>query len=175
MMNSIAFAKNSIDRIVSEFQNVKCRYEFHQPSFTHFIEVIPNDVYKFNEGYVELEEKIVEDFEELFPAEFICFLTDDSTYKISNPIYTKHGCEYAITELIGVQYASFEYLSRSHKSFAKFLSSCQNVATVHHSVQMFSDKPGCRVVLYHAPPVIDTFNDKAEALYEQSLFCNLAS
>jgi hypothetical protein len=54
------------------------RYEHDTFSDTHFVEVVPNDVYYLNERYIAWESKMFDEFVNQFPHENIGFKTDDA-------------------------------------------------------------------------------------------------
>lgn len=94
-MKSIDFLKLEIDNLVMENPALRCRYEFDAHSCIHLIEVTPFSVYELDEKYIEFESKITFSFIDNFPNENICFISDDSLIKISNPSYTKIGLLFA--------------------------------------------------------------------------------
>jgi hypothetical protein len=94
-MKSTDFLKLAIDNLVNENPSIKCRYEFDVHSCAHLIEVTPFSVYESNEKYVENESEIIFSFIDNFPNENICFISNDSLVKISNPSYVKIGVLFA--------------------------------------------------------------------------------
>jgi len=93
-MNAIEFIKERIDRLVTRFTNIRCRYEHDLFSNTHLIEVLPAEVYNNDESYAEAEVDIISEFIELFPYESICFVTDDALTPIQEAQYIKSGTAY---------------------------------------------------------------------------------
>ena len=95
-MKSTDFLQLQIDNLVKENPSIKCRYEFDVHSGVHLIEVTPFSMYELNEKYLAFESEIIFSFIDTFPDENICFISDDSLIKISNPTYTKVGALFAI-------------------------------------------------------------------------------
>lgn len=96
MINSIDFVKQKIDQLVIQFPSIKCSYEFDELDNTHSVEVLPSEFFNINEEFSIIENKIYEEFFELFPFEGLYFITDDVLVPITNPIYSKHGNQYEI-------------------------------------------------------------------------------
>lgn len=85
---------NCAKELVKSFPNTKVRYENHELSNTHFIEVVPNEVYNLNTEYKIWEENIVFDFIAKFPNQNICFLSDDAIVGIDNSEFELKGVLY---------------------------------------------------------------------------------
>jgi hypothetical protein len=88
------FIIKSINDLVIEFPNTRARYENHQLSNTHFIEIVPNEVYYLNENYQKQEEEIVFRFIEKFPTQNLCFITDDAMVGIAKIDYQAQGSSF---------------------------------------------------------------------------------
>lgn len=88
------FLLQSIDDLVKTFPNTRVRYENHSLSNTHFVEVVPNEVYRLNAEYQKWEENIVFQFIQLFPTQNICFISDDAIVGIENIEYEAKGVLY---------------------------------------------------------------------------------
>ena len=95
MINSIDFVNQKIDELVIQFPSIKCSYEFDELDNTHSVEVLPSEFFKISDEFSKIENKIYDEFFELFPYEGLYFITDDVLVPISNPIYSKEGCDYA--------------------------------------------------------------------------------
>ena len=81
----------SVDDLVRTFPNTRVRYENHELSNTHFVEVVPNELYRLNDDYQKWEEGIVFKFINLFPSQNICFISDDDIVGIENVDYEMKG------------------------------------------------------------------------------------
>lgn len=85
------FIIGSINNLVKIFPNTRVRYENHTLSNTHFIEVIPNKVYRLNKEFQKWEENVVFEFIAKFPDQNICFISDDAIVGIENIEYEAKG------------------------------------------------------------------------------------
>lgn len=94
-MKSIEYIISRLEELVIQINNIRVSYEYDDESLTHFIEVLPNSLYSFNQEYIEFEDRMFHDFISLFPYENICFISDDAIIKIENPIFIKEGLGYA--------------------------------------------------------------------------------
>ena len=83
-MTSTEYIIQKMRELVTNFPVVRCRYEHHVLSDTHFVEVVPNSIYKLNTDYLKWEEEITFSFPQLFPAESLCFISDDALIGIRN-------------------------------------------------------------------------------------------
>jgi hypothetical protein len=98
-MSSIKFVKKVINDLVKKFPSIQCTYQYDISSNTHFIEVLPNNVYHKEGEYAKAETKATLSFIDKFPHESICFITDDAIIKLDNPIYIKAGDLFSSTPL----------------------------------------------------------------------------
>ena len=76
------------------FPSAKVSYNFHELSDTHFVEVIPKDIYYGNEFFKQTEEELLVEFIGKYPLESLCFLTADSIVPIENISLTFIGETY---------------------------------------------------------------------------------
>jgi hypothetical protein len=95
-MTSKEFVTQELGDFIKKFPQVRVRYEFHEMSNAHFIEVVPNDVYSLNEDYISWEIDMWDRFVNLYPVEGICFISDDALVGIENAMYIKEGLDYAL-------------------------------------------------------------------------------
>lgn len=93
-MTSKDFIINRINELVNIFPNVKVRYEDHHLSNTHFVEVVPNEIYRLNEKFQVWEEEVVFQFIEKFPDQNLCFITDNAIVGIETVNYEAKGVLY---------------------------------------------------------------------------------
>jgi hypothetical protein len=103
---------DTLTKLTSEFNNIRCRYENDFISNTHFVEVVPRDVLESNEQFKTSEEKIMVEFISLFPDQNLCFLSDDALV----------GLDTIDFEIKGVLYDVF-YSFNQH--FYKVLNDCK--------------------------------------------------
>jgi hypothetical protein len=89
------FITKELGCFIKKFPQVRVRYEFHEMSNAHFVEIVPNEVYNLNEDYISWEIDMWERFVKLFPEEGICFISDDALVGIENVELTLYGTDYA--------------------------------------------------------------------------------
>lgn len=171
MMTQQDFVKSSVDRILNQFPGVKCRYEYHNASYTHFIEVVPHSIYDNEDDYINLEEAIVTEFEQLFPDENICFLSDNSIYKLHNPIYEASGKLSSVAG-IKVEYATHESLQGHWETMQELIvnGAFHNVISKHCNVKFIDNGEVCTIYLESPPQVIHQkiIDQNIEALYTRA-------
>jgi hypothetical protein len=97
------FIIKSINDLVLEFPNTRARYENHQLSNTHFVEIVPNEVYSFDEDYQKREEEIVFQFIEKFPTQNLCFITDDAVVGLDKVEYETKGNLYDLIYSVNLE------------------------------------------------------------------------
>jgi hypothetical protein len=95
MTKSKEYIKKELKKFVKQFPQVKIRYEFHEMANTHFVEVLPYEVYSAHPGYILWENGMRAEFIKRYPAEGICFISDDTTVKVENAELTLCGADYA--------------------------------------------------------------------------------
>jgi hypothetical protein len=85
------FITKELGNFIQNFPQVRVRYEFHEMSNAHFVEMVPNEVYNLNEDYISWEVDMWNRFVKLFPEEGICFISDDALVGIKNVELTLYG------------------------------------------------------------------------------------
>ncbi len=85
---------DSLSKVVEDIPSIRVRYEYDEIALIHFIEVVPQPIYKQNSQYVEWENKFYQEFIENFPLENLCFISQGDAVQIENPIFTKEGDNY---------------------------------------------------------------------------------
>jgi hypothetical protein len=107
-MDAKEFITNKINELVSIFPTTRCRYEHHFLSNSHFIEVIPNEIYHLDDKFSTWEEDITFEFIKAFPDQNICFISDDATVSVSNIDYERKGILFDIPFTINQQLLNFD-------------------------------------------------------------------
>ena len=90
-MKSSEFIISKIDTLVNKYPTIKCIYEFDEYSKSHYIEVLPSDLFVSNKNFHTDESSILIDFINEYSNETITFITERDLYSIENPIYEKQG------------------------------------------------------------------------------------
>ncbi|MDR2813246.1 MAG: hypothetical protein LBB79_01105 [Prevotellaceae bacterium] len=93
MKTAKGYIELKLRELIRHFPQVRVRYEFHEMTNTHFVEVLPYEVYSTNDGYIDWENKMKFEFIKSFPYEGICFISDDTTVGIENAELTLYGAE----------------------------------------------------------------------------------
>jgi hypothetical protein len=86
-MKSREFIEKNLRSLALKFDEAKIRYEYRESTQSHIIEVVPLNFYEKNESYMEEEDRIEDEFEELFPTENIIFISEESLTEINKPDY----------------------------------------------------------------------------------------
>ena len=94
-MEAKEYIKKELWEFVKKFSQVRVRYEYHELSNCHFIEIIPNEVYHLNNDYLSWESEMWNNFVNLYPIEGICFISDDALAGIENAELILYGVDYA--------------------------------------------------------------------------------
>ncbi len=87
---------SKLNSFIHEFPQTRVRYEYDVLSDTHFIEVVPNQVYHLNDDYIQWEGDMFDDFIELFPNDNLGFMSDDAIVGLENIDYELRGLLYDI-------------------------------------------------------------------------------
>ncbi|WP_337043658.1 hypothetical protein [Emticicia sp. 17c] len=96
MMQSKNYILTQINYLVSLFPFIKIRYEHIASEKEHFLEVLPAVYYNSNKGYIDREIEITKNFEDTFPDEAICFVTEGSLYSIKHVTFEAQGLLYGV-------------------------------------------------------------------------------
>ena len=94
-MTAKEYILRELENLVESFPQVRVRYECDQRIDVHFVEVIPNDVYRLNDAYIEWEDEMTTKFIESFPTQNICFISDDALVGIRDTEYILEGVAFA--------------------------------------------------------------------------------
>lgn len=93
-MTAKEFITKELGDFIKKFPQVRVRYEYHELSNAHFIEVVPNKVYSLNDDYISWETDMWERFVHLYPLDGICFISDDALAGIEKAELTLYGTDY---------------------------------------------------------------------------------
>lgn len=110
-MNSYEYIISELNKFILEFPKTRVRYEHDNSSETHFIEVVPNEIYHLDAQYIQWESEMFDRFVDLFPEENICFISDDA--------------------LVGLDKINFEL--KGHE-FISLYSTCNKEQTIENTV-----------------------------------------
>jgi hypothetical protein len=95
-MESREFIVKELENLIKQFPQIKVRYGYDERANTHFIEVVPFEVYNANDEYLSWEAKTLIKYVKLYPTEGLCFISDDDPVDyIDNVELTLYGVEYA--------------------------------------------------------------------------------
>ncbi len=78
------FIISKLQSFIHDFPETRVRYEHDKLSDTHFVEVVPNEVYHLSERYIAWESKMFDEFVDQFPHENIGFISDDALVGLEN-------------------------------------------------------------------------------------------
>jgi hypothetical protein len=80
---------NFIEQCAEKYNGTSYRYEFNKQLKSHFVEVEPSKFYYDDEAFALAQFEFVNRFIDEFPIETVSFISKDSLYKISEPIFEK--------------------------------------------------------------------------------------
>jgi hypothetical protein len=93
MIQPKEFIKSKLTSLVSIFDSIICRYEFHKSSNAHYIEINPSE--QFNN--ISLQEAMAElmySFYDVYPNESLVFLTESDGFDLVEPEFMAKGINY---------------------------------------------------------------------------------
>ena len=96
-MNSYEYIISELNKFIFEFSKTRVRYEHDFSSETHFIEVVPNEIYHSDNQYIQWESEMFDHFVDKFPEENICFISDDSLVGLDKIDFEICGNEFVST------------------------------------------------------------------------------
>ena len=96
-MNSYEYIISELNKFIFEFSKTRVRYEHDYSSETHFIEVVPNEIYHLDNHYIQWESKMFDHFIDKFPEENICFISDDALVGLDKIDFEIFGKEFVST------------------------------------------------------------------------------
>jgi len=90
-MSSEQFIKDQLNALVTNFPEIRVRYENDEMNSSHLIEIVPNEIYHNQAEFKIAEEYIIFKFIELFSFENIVFFASDEDMKINKVDYEVCG------------------------------------------------------------------------------------
>lgn len=161
-MEAIDFIKSELKSFILLFPQTKVRYEFDKDISTHYIEVVPNEVYHLDENYIKWENDFYINFIDKYNDQNICFITDCSVIGIDkvdftligikyNPKFSiNHNCKIIIDDNITINVSNFTQNLMGINFNDNFLSIRNDFSTIisNSSVQLtdvsaFEESNGC--------------------------------
>ena len=97
-MTAKKFVIREINNLIEKFPYLQARYEVSDFSKSHYIEISPKIFYQTDKSYRAYEQSILIDFIKKYPLESLTFLTTDDLLTLENPIYSKKGRQFGLTE-----------------------------------------------------------------------------
>lgn len=94
-MDPFQYITSELEKFISEFPKTRVRYEHDNSSETHFIEVVPNEIYHLDAQYIQWESEMFDRFIELFPEQNICFISDDALVGLDKIDFELCGNEFS--------------------------------------------------------------------------------
>jgi len=85
---------SELKSFISDFPKTRVRYEHDNSSETHFIEIVPNEIYHLDTQYMQWESEMFDRFVSMYPAENICFISDDALVGLDRIDFELYGVEF---------------------------------------------------------------------------------
>ena len=95
-MTSNEFIISKLQSFIHDFPQTRVRYEHDKLSDTHFVEVVPNDIYHLSDKYIMWESRMFDEFVDQFPRENIGFISDDALVGLENVDFELKGIYFDI-------------------------------------------------------------------------------
>lgn len=95
-MEAIEFIKEKLTAFIEIFTKTKVSYEYFEQSETHFIEILPNNIYHLDSDYLKWESDFFNLFISKYPDQNICFISDDALVGLDNIHFELTGSGYLI-------------------------------------------------------------------------------
>ena len=130
-MTSKEFIKEKVKELLDIFTDVRVRYCYSEEEGVHFIEIVPDYICN-DDTFCEWESKIIDDFSEIYPAEGICFIPEDSIITIEEAQWVLYGSDYSITSN-GIATQHTQYRETATELSTPFLFSSVNVPIIDTS------------------------------------------
>ncbi len=93
-MTPIEYIISELKQFILEFPKTRVRYEYDENSETHFVEVVPNEVYHLDSQYINWESEMFDRFTDLYPDQNICFISDDALVGLDKIDFELFGREF---------------------------------------------------------------------------------
>lgn len=117
-MLAVEFIKSELSKFVKSYPKVRVRGEFDSEIKSYFIEIVPSELFNFNELYIEWEKSLLEEFIMQFPNENLFFISDDALVGLDRIDFELYGTEY---QSIPTTNNNFAILNVCHYVVSPFL------------------------------------------------------
>ena len=85
---------SELKSFINDFPKTRVRYEHDNSSETHFIEIVPNEIYHLDTQYMQWESEMFDRFVSVYPEENICFISDDALVGLDRIDFELKGHEF---------------------------------------------------------------------------------
>ena len=109
-MEAREFIISKIKELVLIFPATRCRYEDHFLSASHFVEIIPSEIYHLDSKFSAWEEDVVFEFIQTFPDQNICFISDDALVGLSKIDFEQKGNLFDVPYSINQSQSIFDFI-----------------------------------------------------------------
>jgi len=93
-MSAFEFIKTELIDFIQKFQQTRVKVEHDKDLNSYYLEVIPNEIYHFNDSYISWEKYFLNKFIAEFPDENLFFITDDSVITLENVCFELIGSDF---------------------------------------------------------------------------------
>ena len=88
------FLLEKLNKLVAQFDDIRGRYEYQDPSDAHYLEVIPSDLFFNSDDLRYALSDILEEFIKKYPFESLVFLTEGEGIELENPEFEVVGVNF---------------------------------------------------------------------------------
>lgn len=85
---------SELKSFINDFPKTRVRFEHDNSSETHFIEIVPNEIYHLDAKYLQWESEMFDRFVNFYPEENICFISDDAIVGLDKVEFELKGADF---------------------------------------------------------------------------------
>jgi hypothetical protein len=93
-MSAFEFIKTELIDFIQKFQKTRVKVERDMDLNSYYLEIIPSEIYHFNDSYISWEKYFLNKFIVEFPDENLFFITDDSVITLENVCFELTGSDF---------------------------------------------------------------------------------
>lgn len=131
------YISTKIDQLVELFPKTRIRYECDEFSGTHTMEIVPQSEYN-KTAMMDWQSEVFEDFFNLYPAEAICFISEDALIGIKKADVIKTGTQFTTTDYTVSDFSPVSIISPKYQPISILTQGFSSYSLSGHK---FSDNP----------------------------------
>lgn len=141
------FIVNSLETLVSKFDNIQCRYGYDGLDDIHYIEIVPSYFFKLSKELKRARGNILDNFYRNYSNQSLAFITDDSHIELIDKVVI-NGSKYSFTPTVATT------LNFDHEPLARHYNELVHLVVVGADAE-FTNRVNQYHIIEGNPTILD--------------------